>query len=387
MLVGIVGVPNSGKSTFFKSLTLADVEIASYPFTTIKPNMGVGYITSECPCKRLGVECSPQNSECLDGQRRIPVKILDVAGLVPGAHEGKGLGNQFLSDLTQASGLVHVLDMSGKTDSEGKAAENWDPGKNAEALEEEIDQWIRDISKRFFDKSRQAARTGKVPIERLLGQQLSGLGVTEEDTKAVMRKLGIEGLDWTEDEISSFSTEVRRISKPIVVAANKIDLPESQKNYGRFAPREDIVPCSADSELALMEASRSGLIDYVPGDSFQVKGKLSESQQRALDFISSNVIQRYGSTGVQNCLNRLVFGKLGMIVVYPVADINKLSDKKGNVLPDAFLVKKGTKLKEFTEKVHTDLAKGFIGGLDLDRKKLGADYTLKDGDVIEILFK
>ena len=387
MLLGIVGVPNSGKSTFFKSLTLADIEITNYPFTTIKPNMGVGYVTTECPCRRLGVECKPQNSKCVNGQRHIPVKLLDVAGLVPGAHDGKGLGNQFLSDLTQASGLVHVLDMSGRTDSEGRPSQGWDPEKNVRVLEEEIDEWIKDISSKTLGKSKQIARTQKVPIEKLLAKQLSGLGVTEEDIKAAMRKSRIEGFEWSESDIKHFSAEIRKVSKPIIVAANKIDTPEAQKNYEMFSSREDFVPCSADSELALREASKSGLIDYVPGNSFQVRGKLTEKQRQALDFIKANVIQRYGSTGVQNSINALVFKKLDMITVYPVADINKFSDKKGNILPDAFLVRRGTKLREFTEKVHTDLARGFIGGLDLEKKKLGADYELKDGDVVEILFK
>jgi ribosome-binding ATPase YchF (GTP1/OBG family) len=387
MLVGIVGVPNSGKSTFFKALTLAEVEIANYPFTTIKPNMGVASVTAECPCSRLGVACNPQNSSCREGRRHIPVKLLDVAGLVPGAHEGKGLGNQFLSDLTQASGLIHVLDASGRTDSEGKPAEGWNPEENVRVLEEEIDEWIMDISSRAFEKSRQVAKVQKLPLEKLLTRQLSGLGIAEEDIKAVLRRLSIEGLDWTSEEVRAFATEARKLSKPILIAANKADVPESRRNCERLMLRGDVVPCSADSELALREAARHGLIDYEPGNGFRPRGELSEKQKAALDFIRSSMLDRYGSTGVQKALDRLVFERLGMIVVYPVADIGKLSDKKGNVLPDAFLVRKGTRLREFAEGVHTELAAGFIGGLDINRRKLGADHVLQDGDVVEILFK
>jgi ribosome-binding ATPase YchF (GTP1/OBG family) len=379
MLVGIVGCPNSGKSTFLKSLTLTEVEIASYPFTTVKPNQGVGFVKTPCPCKKLGVKCNPQNSKCEDGTRFVPVKLLDVAGLVPGAHEGKGLGNQFLGDLIQASGLIHVLDSSGKTNAEGKPEEGYDPSKTIEILEYEIDEWIRDIVKKADEKSKKLAETQKIPIEKLLTKQLSGLGITENDVKLAMKK--------AKPEDHGFASVLRKISKPIIIAANKIDLPEAQENFEKI--NKGVIPCSAESELALREAEKHGMIKYVAGsDKFEtVPGKLNEKQEKALDFIKKNVLDKYGSTGIQDCLNKLVFEMLGQIVVYPVANVKKLTDTRGNVLPDAYLVRKGTILKEFAAKVHTDLAESFIGGMNLERKKIGADYELKDGDVVEILFK
>lgn len=378
MLVGIVGAPNSGKSTFFKALTLVSVEIANYPFTTIKPNQGVGYVTTECPCKRLKAECSPQNSKCESGIRLVPVKLLDVAGLVPEAHKGRGMGNQFLNDLTQASGLVHVLDASGKTNSEGKP-DSWDPSKTVEMLEYEIDEWLRDIIDKTFQRTKMASEAGKVPLERLMAEKLSGLGITEDELRAALKNHS--------PEEHEFATELRRISKPIVVAANKIDLPDAQENLGRLKG-PDTVPCSAESELALREAERHGLISYVPGSgSFELKGEPTDKQNQGLEFIRKTVLDKFKSTGVQACLNRLVFDKLGLIVVYPVANISKLSDKQGNVLPDAHIVPKGTTLKELAARVHTTMAEAFIGGLDLEKKKVGADYELRDGDVVEILFK
>jgi len=379
MLVGIVGCPNSGKSTFLKALTLVEVEIASYPFTTIKPNQGVGFVRVQCPCKKLGKTCNPQNSKCENGTRFVPVKLLDVAGLVPGAHEGKGLGNQFLGDLIQASGLVHVLDSSGNTNTEGKPEKGFDPRKTMEVLEYEIDEWIRGISSKAFEKSKKLAETQKIPIEKLLAKQLSGLGITENDIRLAMKK--------AKPEDHEFASVLRGVSKPILIAANKIDLLEAGENFEKI--NKGAVPCSAESELALREAEKHGLIKYTPGsDKFEiVSEKLSEKQKNALDFIKKNVLDRYGSTGVQDCLNKLVFEILEQVVVYPVANINKLEDKKGNVLPDAYLVRKGTTLREFAAKVHTELAESFIGGLNLEKKKIGADYELKDGDVIEILFK
>lgn len=377
MLIGLVGAPNSGKSTFFKAATLNKVEIASYPFTTIKPNQGVGYVTAECPCKRLGVTCNPVNSKCEGGIRLIPVKLLDVAGLVPGAHEGKGMGNQFLNDLSMASGLIHVLDASGRTNSEGKP-EEWDPEKTVEMLEYEVDEWLRGLVEKSLHKCRMTAQAKKIPLERLLGQQLSGLGIDEDDVKAAMKEHN--------PEEHGFSTALRKSSKPIMIAANKADIPGTDKKVKAIG--QEAVPCSAESELALREAARVGLIDYIPGSgSFELRGKLSDKQQAALDLIKKDVLEKYGSTGVQACLNLLVLEKMKMIVVYPVANITKLSSQKGHVLPDAYLVPDGTTLRELAYMIHSDFGENFIGGLDIEKRKIGADYKLKDGDVVEILFK
>ncbi|NOX71420.1 MAG: redox-regulated ATPase YchF [Candidatus Micrarchaeota archaeon] len=380
-MIGLVGVPNSGKSTFFKAATLADIEIANYPFTTIEANQGVAHVTKPCPCRRLGVKCNPQNSLCVDGIRHIPVKLLDVAGLVPGAHEGKGLGNQFLDDLRQADGLIHVLDISGKTNAEGKE-EDWDPYKTIEILENEIDEWIHGIIKKNLVKSRRISETEKKPLERILAQNLSGLGISEADIKAAMKE--------SDPEEREFATILRKISKPIIIAANKIDKDGAEKIFDEVRSKADnVFPCSADSELALREADKHGLIRYELGrDDFEiVSEKLNEKQKRALEFIRSNVLKKFGGTGVQKILNEMIFEKLGYITVYPVADINHVSDKKGNVLPDVFLVKKGTTLKQLAAKVHSDMADKFIGGIDYNsRRKIGADYEIKDGDIIEIIF-
>ncbi len=384
MLLGLVGLPNSGKSTALKALTLADVQIANYPFTTIEANQAVGYVSTECPCKKLGVSCDPQNSKCVDGRRWIPVKLLDVAGLVPGAHEGKGLGNQFLDDLRQADGLIHVLDCSGLTDSEGKqrpADDRFDPEENVHVLENEIDEWLFAIIRKNVEKVETLARMKKVPIERLLAEKLSGLGILEENIKSAMKK--------SELGQREFATILRRESKPIIIAANKIDTPSAKENFDRISKCHDhVIPTSAESELALREAAEHGLIEYTPGDPDfrEASGKLNDKQRQALHFIRENVLRKYGSTGIQPALNSLVFDMLKYIVVYPVASISKLSDKKGNVLPDAHLVRRGTTLRELASKVHSDMADKFIGGLDIDKKKVGADHELSDGDVMEILF-
>lgn len=379
MLIGIVGIPNSGKSTFFKALTLKEVEIANYPFTTIKPNEGVGFVTAECPCKELGVECNPRNSECKNGIRHIPVKLLDVAGLVKDAHKGRGKGNKFLDDLRQASALIHVLDISGKTDAEGKLGEG-NPEENVKILEDEIDYWILGIIQKNLDKIKRIAQTEKKPLHKLLAEQLSGLGVMEEDIKKTLEK--------EKPETIEFATELRKKAKPIVVAANKIDIPEAQENFDKLKHNiKNIVPCSADSELALREAEEKGLIKY-NGKVFEIIGGLSEAQRRALNYIKKNVLDKYGSTGVQECLNKTVFEFLDMIVVYPVENENHYSDKKGNILPDAILLRKGSTTMDLAKAVHSDIAEGMIGAMDARTKmKIGKGYELKNRDIVKIVFR
>jgi len=385
MQIGLVGKPSSGKSSFFKASTMIDVAIAEYPFTTIEPNVGMGYVISKCVCQEYKVKCNPKNSLCVDGKRFVPVKLIDVAGLVPDAHLGKGLGNQFLDDLRQASCLIHIVDMSGKTDAEGKATQGYDPSNDIRFLTREIDLWFAGIIEKGLSKYKMKIKLSKVDLVDVLTNQLTGLGIKKKEIQQTLDEVGL-------NDIEKFATELRSVSKPIIIAANKIDLPDSEENLKKM--REEfsdltIIPTCAAAEIALKTAKEKELIEY-KDDSFSIKdeSKMDGKQKDGLKFIEENVLKKYGSTGIQECLNKAVFDVLDYIVVYPVADINKLTDKKGNVLPDAHLVKNGTTLKEFAFAIHSDIGEKFIGGLEAKTKrKLGADYTLKNNDVIEILFQ
>jgi ribosome-binding ATPase YchF (GTP1/OBG family) len=383
MQVGLVGKPSSGKSSFFKALTMADVQIADFPFTTIEPNIGVGYVTKECVCKKLNVKCNPKNSICENGIRKIPVKLIDVAGLVPGAHTGKGMGNQFLDDLSRASCLIHIVDVSGTTDSEGKATKDHDPSKDVEFLEKEIDLWFVGIIEKATAKFRKKMKFTKgADLVEILAEQLTGLGIKKQDIMECLDKFDPEKLD-------EFATEIRKETKPIIIAANKIDLETSEKKYQdlkKHFKNLTIIPTSAAAEIALKTAQKNSLIKY-ENNKIDVLEKLPENQKKGLIFIEKDIIKKYGSTGIQSCLNKAVFDVLDYITVYPVADINKMADKKGNVLPDVFLMKKGSTLKDLAYAVHSTMAEKFIGGIEVEKKmKLGADYKLKDNDVIQILF-
>jgi len=392
MLVGIVGKPSSGKSTFFKAATLAEVAIAAYPFTTIEPNEGIGYVKIKCVEDFFKVKCIPRQGFCIDGNRFVPVKLMDVAGLVPGAHEGKGLGNQFLDDLRQADVFIHIVDASGSINEKGEAVSpgSYDPCNDIKFLEFELDMWYARIFKNGWTK------IAKQPVEnkaRAIAEQFSGLGVNQEMVSKVLDKLRLEEKqlrDWADNEIKLFARELRILSKPMIIAANKIDLPTAKANIEKMKklfPEYVIVPCSAESELALREAAKKELIKYVPGDSdFTIlkPDELSEKQKRALEFVKEKVLNVWHSTGTQQCLNTAVFDFLEYVAVY-TGGLNTLKDSEGRVLPDVFLMPPKSTAFEFAAKIHTDLAKNFICAIDVKkRQKIGKEYILKDLDVISI---
>ena len=392
MQIGIVGKPNVGKSTFFGAATMAPVEIANYPFTTIAANKGVGYVRSKCPCKELGVKCTPHNSGCVDGIRMIPVELLDVAGLVPDAWQGKGLGNQFLDDLRQADALINVIDVSGSTNIEGipgKPGEN-DPREDIEFLRREIDLWIREILKDGFGKmARTAKMTGAKP-ESLIYERLAGLKITEAQVKKALLEVNppADPTKWDDEMMLKIAMKVREYGKPMIVAMNKADIaPDGNVELVQSINDMNVVTM-AETELALKKAAEKGVVDYVPGDkSFTVKEgvKLNEPQKKALDYMKENM-DKYGGTGVQACLEKAAFEMLDLITVYPVEDENKYTDHFGRVLPDAYLLPRGSTARDLAYKVHTELGEKFIRAVNAKTKRtVGADYVLLDGDVIRIV--
>ncbi len=396
MIIGIVGKANVGKSTFFKSATLADVLIANYPFATIKPNEGVGFVRVDCVDKEFGKQCNPRTGYCVNGKRYVGVQLIDVAGLVPGAHEGKGMGNQFLDDLRQADVLVHVIDVAGTTNEKGEpqAPGSYDPAEDVKFLEVELDFWYLGILKKGWEKFARTVIQEKREIHIALGKQLSGLKVTEDLVKLTMEKLGLSKDHpdkWSEDELWNLAVALRKATKPMIVACNKIDIPIGQENFERLKkqfPEHKFVGCSAESELALKEASKSGLIEYYPGDKdFVIKDadRLNENQKRALEFIKVNVLHKFNGTGVQQVLDAAVFDLLGYIAIYP-GGINKLEDSEGRCLPDCFLMPGKTTALDFAFKLHTDFGKNFICAKDVKTKRtVGKEHALKHRDVLEIV--
>ena len=330
MLIGIVGKPNCGKSTFFKAMTLAEVEIANYPFVTIKPNSGIGFVKIDCVDKEFNVKCQPKHGYCHKNNRFIPVQVLDVAGLVPGAHEGKGMGNQFLDDLRQADVFIHIVDVSGSTNEKGEPVEpgSYDTANDIRFLETELDMWYLRLIKKGWQEFARKTYQEQSQIDKALVKHLSGLGVNEHIVKDILKKLDLPKkiIGWDDNILLQIAKQARKAAKPMLIACNKIDVSGAAENFARLKnefPDHMLVACSAESELALKEASKHGLIDYVPGESnFEIKdkSKLNEKQKSALEFIKGNILEKYQSAGVQQIIDDAVFKLLKHIAVYPVAN-------------------------------------------------------------------
>jgi hypothetical protein len=395
MLIGLVGKPSSGKSTFFSAATLVDVAIANYPFTTIEPNKGVGFVRVECIDKEFGVQCNPRTGFCANHVRYVPVDLMDVAGLVPGAHEGVGMGNKFMDDLRQADALIHVVDASGGTNEKGEEVPNGfhDPAKDIEFLEREVDLWFYDVIKRNWSKISRLRFESRSKMLEQANQVLSGICgdvFLVEKAMAKTQLLEKPPHEWTDDGILSFAKELRGLSKPIIVAANKADKPKAKENIERLQkqfPHLKIIACSGVAELALRKAARTGSIEYYPGGAdFKILKPLDEAKQKALEFIKQSVLLKYGSTGIQNVLDETVFNLLGYKAIFP-AGVNKLADSQGNILPDCFLLPGNATALDFAFKLHSDIGNNFIKAVNAKTKQLvGKDYVLKHRDAIEIAF-
>lgn len=394
-LLGVVGKPNTGKSTFFSAATLATAEIANYPFTTIKPNRGVGYVRTPCVHEEFKVQDNPRNSLCINGIRLVPVELIDIAGIVPGAWEGRGLGNQFLDEIRRADALIHIVDASGGTDCEGKSCKpgEHDPLEDVQFLEKEITMWMVTILKKDWSRIARTAEQDKKGIAHHLEDRLSGLGIKKQLVNEAIRKAGLsvdKPATWSDDDFYRFVDNLRRLAKPLLIVANKVDLPTAQANIERMKKLDYIViAASAEAELALRRAEEKGLISYKPGDSdfkINVPGKLSASQIQALEKIRERVLKPNGSTGVQDAINTAYFKLLDMITVYPVEDVEHLTDHNGRVLPDAFLVPRGITARQFAYVIHSELGDNFLYAVDArEKRRIGEDAQLKDQDVISIV--
>lgn len=395
--IGIVGKPNVGKSTFFSAATLAPAEIANYPFTTIKPNRGVGYIRTPCVHEEFDVEDTPVNSLCLDGVRLIPIELVDCAGLVPGAWQGRGLGNQFLDEIRRADALIHIVDAAGATDIEGRQVKpgTHDPLEDVRFLKSEITMWMSNIAKRDWDRVSRTVESGGGGASLLseLETRLSGLSVKRGHILEAVQKTGLNPdrpSSWSEEEFTNFMDAIRIAAKPMLTAANKIDLPAAQQNLERLKEHESfVIPCSAEAELALRRAAERKWIEYKPGDcNYRIvkSESLSETQLEALKTIKGRILTPLGNTGVQKAINSAYFKLLSCVVVYPVEDVEKLSNHKGEVLPDAYIVPYGTTAKQLAYLVHTELGDNFIYAIEAhEKRRVGESYVLKDRDIISIV--
>lgn len=387
LALALAGKPNAGKSTFFKAATLADVEVANYPFTTIEANRGVTAARTRCPCLDLDDRCG--NDQCRGGKRYVPLELLDVAGLVPGAHEGRGLGNQFLDELMDADAILNVVDASGGTNEAGEPVEEgtYDPLAEVDFVETELDQWLAGIVDRNWETVARQSRSPSFDFEASLTEILSGLGATATEVAACFRdtEFPADPKQWTVDDRERLGRELRERTKPIVLVANKADsAPEG--NLERLqAVAKPVVTATASGELALRRGAETGVVSYDPGDEeFEIIGSVSEDQRTGLERIRE-VMDAWGGTGVQAAINTAVYDLLDHVTVYPVENAAKWSDGQGVVLPDAFLMPRGSTPRDLAYAVHSEIGDGYLHAVNARTdRRISDNYELQEGDVIKI---
>lgn len=363
---------------------MAHVEIANYPFTTIDANHGVAYIRTTCPCRDLGLVCN----ECVDGVRFIQVGLIDVAGLVPEAHKGRGLGNQFLDHLRQADAILHIIDASGSTDSEGNPVDpgSHNPVQDIGFISREMTMWAYGILEKHWPKIHRSAQQKSFSVIDAVADVYAGLGITYEQIRDAEQEACINLRQAGEDDLIAFCETLICRSKPMYIVANKADLMPDQ--IARDLSHEPVSFASAAGELALRKAAEGRFITYVAGDTdfiISPAAKLSEAQKHGLETIRQFMEQNSG-TGVQKAINTAVFELLDMIVVYPVEDENKYCDGQGRVLPDAFLMKRGSTPHDLAYRIHSDIGDGFLYAVDAQSKmRIRENHELRHGDIIKIV--
>ncbi len=390
--IGLVGKPSVGKSTFFNAATMNDIAEGDYPFTTIDPSVGEAYVRVEDAAPDFDETSDPRVGFVEEGIRYVPVKLVDVAGLIPGAHEGKGLGNQFLTDLNEADVLIHIVDFSGKTDIEGEPTEGHNPRKDIDFLEKELDMWYLDILRKGIERFEGKTRQQDVKIEEELAEQMSAFKTNKNQIKQLIlsQNLELDPESWTEEDEKELARAIRKDTKPMVIAANKMDDEAARKNFEEITKDPEyshleIVPCSAHAEKALKNAAEQGVLDYYPGqDDFNIEKDLPEEKKEGLEKIRE-FMNEYGGTGVQKALETALFNELGVIAIFP-GGADGLGDEHGNILPDCFLMPPKTTAEEFAYHIHSDIGEGFLHAIDCrNSRQIGSDHELEHRDVIEII--
>ncbi|RLM53568.1 redox-regulated ATPase YchF [Halobellus sp. Atlit-31R] len=389
--IGLVGKPSVGKSSFFNAATMNDVPEGAYPFTTIDPSVGEAYVRVECAAPEFDEHCTPSVGFCESGTRFVPVKLVDVAGLIPGAHEGKGLGNQFLTDLNEADVLVHVVDFSGETDLEGEPTEGHDPRADIDFLENELDMWYLDVLEKGLERYRSGYHGEDKKIEEDLAEQMSAFKTNKDEIKQILlaTDAGLDPEEWDADTKERVAREIRKRTKPIVIAANKMDKPASQEHFEEVTSDPDyehltFVPTSAHAEKALKQAEKADVVDYQPGAStFEVVGDPSEEQVAGLEQIRAYV-EEFGGTGVQDVLESALFDVMGAIAIFP-GSANGRADSEG-VFRDCFILPDGSTTEDFAYHLHSDIGDGLLHGIDCrSNRQVGSDHELDHRDVVEIV--
>ena len=315
----------------------------------------------------------------------MPIELLDVAGLVPGAHQGKGLGNKFLDDLRHADALIHVVDASGTVDAEGKETRGYDPSVDIAWLRSEVVAWVLGNLMQKWGSIRRRHMAIKATATETLQNQFSGYGANATVVNRTLDKLAIkEPLeDWSNETIETVVNAFIDEKFPTVIALNKIDHPDADKNISKIAKMRDpntIVLCSAISEIFLRKMAKQGYIKYLEGSEFIDTKEdlieqgdptggglkdLDEKNRNRIENLKDMVLYRFGSTGVVQVLSKAA-ELLGLVPVFPVRNTSTFSSGASEsraVFRDCVLVKKGSTVGDVAKKVMGDAPIAYVEGI------------------------
>ncbi|KAF3312004.1 hypothetical protein TWF173_007676 [Orbilia oligospora] len=396
-LIALVGKPSSGKSSTLNSLTDASSKVGNYPFTTIDPQRAIGYLQIDCACARYEVSdrCKPNYGWCTNGKRSVPIELLDVAGLVPGAHQGRGLGNKFLDDLRHADCLVHVVDASGTTDAEGKNTRGYDPSYDIVWLRDEIMRWILGNLMEKWESIKRRHIATKSTAVSTLQNQFSGYSSNAATVQRTLDRLSLKTPleTWDNSTVEAVVNAFIDEKFPTVFALNKIDHSDADKNIAKIAkkyPNNPMVLTSAISEIFLRRLAKQNYIRYTPGaeymdtrqdlidDGDPEGGGLKEMDEKLanrVENLKDLVLYRHGSTGVVDVLKRAA-GVLGLIPVWPVRNIHTFGNSDGNeVFKDCVLMNRGSTV--------ADVAKKIMGDAPIAYAETAGGIKVSEEDLIE----
>lgn len=401
-VIALVGKPSLGKSTTLNSLTDANAKVGAFPFTTIDPNKATGYLEVDCACSRFKKQalCKPNYGYCRDGKRGVPIMLLDVAGLVPNAHLGRGLGNKFLGDLTEADCLIHIVDVSGTTNAEGKATRGYDPIHDIEWLQDEIFRWILgNLTEKWGSIARRHVATRLTTLETLR-QQLGGYSANKQLIGRALDLLpGLAPLqDWDNDTIEKVVRTFMEVKFPTVLSLNKMDHPDADKNVSKIIlqhPKLKCVLTSSITEVFLRKLAAQNYIKYDLGTEFvdtiddlgpeSGLKPLDDKLRNRIENIRDLVLYRFGLTGVVQLLQAAA-DLLDLVPVYPVRNINNFGGLSGDsVFRDCVLVKRGTAVISVARKIMGDVTIAAIEGVGGTR--VAEEDTVDVGKNDILLFK